>query len=215
MCVCFQRRCRHLFSAATCASQCTLRRSRANAWLSAWLYCLNMITGDVDHWRPHSTDILWRSLRFLCKDTVEGKIAELQKRKMALAHNVLTGYVASYNVLTGYVASYNVLTGYVTSYNVRTGYVTSYNVLTVYVASYNVLTGYVTSYNVLIGYVTSYNVLTGYVTSYNVLTGYVTSCNVLMKKIFSKCFWFFVSISWFWLSRHVQLLSRYGPVSNS
>ena len=33
-------------------------------------------------------------IRFVCKDTVEEKILALQKRKTALATNVLTGYDA-------------------------------------------------------------------------------------------------------------------------
>jgi len=37
--------------------------------------------------------------RFLCKDTVEEKIVELQKRKQTLAKNVLTGYVTVLHLL--------------------------------------------------------------------------------------------------------------------
>ena len=33
------------------------------------------------------------NFRFLCKDTVEEKIVELQQRKKTLATNVLTGYI--------------------------------------------------------------------------------------------------------------------------
>ena len=36
--------------------------------------------------------------RFICKDTVEEKILQLQERKLGLAKSVLSGYVQLYSV---------------------------------------------------------------------------------------------------------------------
>ncbi|XP_053407442.1 transcription termination factor 2-like isoform X2 [Mercenaria mercenaria] len=78
---------------------------------------LNLIGGNHlflldSHWNPaledQACDRIYRVgqkknvyiHRFLCKDTVEEKILQLQKRKMDLAKNVLTGSAMSKNKLT-------------------------------------------------------------------------------------------------------------------
>jgi len=47
----------------------------------------------------HLFTMMYVYFRFLCKDTVEEKIVELQKRKQTLAKNVLTGYVTVLHLL--------------------------------------------------------------------------------------------------------------------
>ena len=47
----------------------------------------------------HLCTMMYVYFRFLCKDTVEEKIVELQKRKQTLAKNVLTGYVTVLHLL--------------------------------------------------------------------------------------------------------------------
>jgi len=51
-------------------------RGRGNFWCSSKLF----------------DNFVYVVTRFVCKDTVEEKILALQKRKTALASNVLTGY---------------------------------------------------------------------------------------------------------------------------
>ncbi len=106
----------------------TSKSTRSRCWRQREIYREGCIQGemyqeceiwgggvDVDgylyiHIYPHSSFIgMFISIsmlklcvccfRFVCKDTVEEKILQLQKSKMQLANNVLTGYVCINNLI--------------------------------------------------------------------------------------------------------------------